>query len=153
MLVEGPFGSSYLREHHTGQIMCIAGGSGLVPIKAIVEAVIARGMKQVIDVYFGARSRPDLYLIEYFEWLTQRHLRLRFIPVLSDPSTHGAWRTGLVTDIVASDLQDLDGWNAMSQGHPTTVEAAMQIATARGLLPTDLHADVFFTPELASTRK
>ena len=60
------------------------------------------------------------------------------------------WRTGFVTDAVAEDLQDFDGWKAYVAGPPPLVEAAMQISTARGLRSEDLHADVFFTPGEAS---
>lgn len=147
VLVEGPFGSSYLREQHTGPILCVAGGSGLAPIKGIVEAAIARGMKQPIHVYFGARSDRDLYLVDHFEGLAQRHPNLTFTPVLSDASLATRWRTGLVTDAIAKDLQDFYGWKAYVAGPPLMVEAAMQTCTARGLRPKDLHADVFFTPE------
>lgn len=150
VLVEGPFGSSCLREQHTGPILCVAGGSGLAPVKGIVEASIARGMKQPIHVYFGARSDRDLYLVDYFEGLAQWHVNLSFTPVLSDAPLEARWRTGLVTDALAKDLQDLDGWKAYVAGPPPMVEAAMQICTARGLRLEDLHADVFFTPEDAS---
>lgn len=152
VLVEGPFGSSYLREQHTGPILCVAGGSGLAPIKGIVEAAIARGMRQPIHVYFGARSDRDLYLVDHFEGLAQRHPHLSFTPVLSDAPLEARWRTGFVTDAVAKDLQDFDGWKAYVAGPPPMVEAAMQICTARGLRSEDLHADVFFTPEEASAR-
>ncbi|QNK69163.1 2Fe-2S iron-sulfur cluster-binding protein [Variovorax sp. PAMC26660] len=150
--VEGPFGASYLREQHAGPILCIAGGSGLAPIKGIVEAAIAGGMKQPIHVYFGARSDRDLYLVEHFEGLAQRHAHLSFTPVLSDAPGGARWRTGFVTDAVAQDLQDLDGWKAYVAGPPPMVEAAMQIGAARGLRSEDLHADVFFTPEETSAR-
>lgn len=146
VLVEGPFGSSYLREQHAGPILCVAGGSGLAPIKGIVEAAIARGMKQPIHVYFGARSDRDLYLVDHFEGLAHRHPNLSFTPVLSDAPVGVRWRTGFVTDVVAEDLQDLDGWKAYVAGPPPMVEVAMQISTARGLRSEDLHADVFFTP-------
>lgn len=148
--VEGPFGASYLREQHAGPILCVAGGSGLAPIKGIVEAALARGMKQTIHVYFGARSERDLYLVDHFEDLAQRHPNLSFTPVLSDAPLGGCWRTGFVTDAVAKDLQDFDGWKAYVAGPPPMVEAAMQISTARGLRSEDLHADVFFTPGEAS---
>ncbi|MGV8892145.1 MAG: 2Fe-2S iron-sulfur cluster-binding protein [Burkholderiaceae bacterium] len=144
--VEGPFGSSYLREQHAGPILCVAGGSGLAPIKGIVEAALAHGMRQPIHVYFGARSERDLYLVDHFEGLAQRHPNLTFTPVLSDAPLGARWRTGFVTDAVAKDLQDLDGWKAYVAGPPPMVEAAMQIGTERGLRPEDLHADVFFTP-------
>ena len=145
-MVEGPFGSSYLRERHTGPILCIAGGSGLAPIKGIVDAAIAKGMKQPIHVYFGVRSERDLYLVDHFIGLAQRHPNLTFTPVLSDAPPAVQWRTGFVTDALAKDLQDLDGWQVYVAGPPPMVEAAMQICTARGLRSKDLYADVFFTP-------
>jgi ferredoxin-NAD(P)+ reductase (naphthalene dioxygenase ferredoxin-specific) len=151
--VEGPFGSSYLREQHAGPILCVAGGSGLAPIKGIVDAAIARGMRQPIHVYFGARSDRDLYLVDHFDGLVQRHSNLSFTPVLSEASSGAPWRTGFVTDVVAEDLQDLDGWKAYVAGPSPMVEAAMQISTARGLRSEDLHADVFFTPGQESARR
>lgn len=153
VLLEGPFGSSYLREQHTGPILCVAGGSGLAPIKGIVEAAIAGGMKQLIHVYFGARSDRDLYLVDHFEGLAQRHPNLSFTPVLSDAPVGARWRTGFVTDAIAKDLADVDGWKAYVAGPPPMVDAAMQISAARGLRSEDLHADVFFTPREASARR
>lgn len=152
VLIEGPFGASYLREQHVGPILCVAGGSGLAPIKAIVEAAIACGMKQPIHVYFGARGERDLYLVDYFQNLARRHPHLRFIPVLSEAPAQARWRTGWVTDAVGDDLDTLDGWKAYVAGPPPMVEAAMRIGAARGLRPEDLHADVFYTPEDASAR-
>jgi CDP-4-dehydro-6-deoxyglucose reductase/ferredoxin-NAD(P)+ reductase (naphthalene dioxygenase ferredoxin-specific) len=146
VVLEGPFGSACLREQHAGPILCIAGGSGLAPIKAIVETAVAQGMKQPIHVYVGARSERDLYLVEHFQALAQQYANLRFIPVLSDAPVTGCWRTGYVTDAVAHDLTDLDGWKAYVAGPPLMVEAAMQITQARALRTEDLHADVFFTP-------
>lgn len=152
VLVEGTFGSSYLREQHAGPILCVAGGSGLAPIKGIVEAAIAHSMKQPIHVYFGARSDRDLYLVNHFEGLAQRHPDLSFTPVLTDAPLEARWRTGFVTDAVAKDLQDFDGRKAYVAGPPPMIEAATQICTARGLRSEDLHADVFFTPEETLTR-
>ncbi|MGH8054968.1 MAG: 2Fe-2S iron-sulfur cluster-binding protein [Stenotrophomonas sp.] len=145
VLVEGPFGSSFLREHHTGPLLCIAGGSGLAPIKCIVDAAIAAGMKQPIHIYFGARSTRDIYLVDHFQQLAQQHSNLTFTAVLSDAPADAAWRTGMVTDAVAEDLQNLDGWKAYVAGPPLMVEAAMEVTSARGLQAQDLHADVFFT--------
>jgi len=149
VVVEGPFGSSYLREKHAGPILCIAGGSGLAPIKSIVETALAHGMRQPIHVYFGARTERDLYLVDHFEGLEARHANLTFTPVLSEASPQPKRRTGFVTDAVGQDLHDLDGWKAYVAGPPAMVDAAMQVTTARGLRPDDLHADVFFTPEEA----
>lgn len=153
VLLEGPFGTSCLREHHAGPILCIAGGSGLAPIKAIVEAALAHGMRQPIHVYFGARCERDLYLVEHFEGLVRRFPNLAFTPVLSEALAGAPRRTGFVTDAVAEDFQDFDGWKAYVAGPPPMVEAAMQACQARGLRSEDLHADVFFTPEDTPARR
>lgn len=57
VMVEGPFGASYLRDQHAGPVLCVAGGSGLAPIKGIVEAAMSRGMKQPVHVHFWRAQR------------------------------------------------------------------------------------------------
>ncbi|MGF6177599.1 2Fe-2S iron-sulfur cluster-binding protein [Ensifer sp. 4252] len=145
--LEFPLGSSYLRQHHSGSILCVAGGSGLAPIKAIVETALAHGITHPIHVYFGVRGERDLYLVEHFHALAKRHRNLSFTPVLSDAQST-QYRTGFVTRAVEKDLSDLGGWKAYVAGPPSMVDAAMEITFARGLRQDDMHADVFFTPEV-----
>lgn len=144
--IEGPGGSAYLREAHAGPIVALAGGSGLAPIKSIVETALHAGMDQPIHVYFGARSERDLYLIEHFRALEQRFTNLTFIPVLSQTASNG-WRSGYVSDALAEDHTDLAGAKAYVAGPPAMVDAAMAVLGARGVPTGDIHADVFFTPE------
>lgn len=148
--LELPLGSSSLRQHHSGPILCIAGGSGLAPIKSIVETALAHGMRQPIHVYFGVRAERDLYLVDHFQALARQHAHLAFTPVLSEaPSTEH--RSGFVAQVAAKDLADLDGWKAYVAGPPPMVDAAMEATFARGLRREDMHADVFFTPQEPST--
>lgn len=147
--LEGPFGSSYLREEHAGPIVCVAGGSGLAPIKSIVETALSGGMRQPITVYFGARSEDDLYLLDLFAKLEHGHDNIRFIPVLSSPSGPTDRRRGLVSEAMMQDLSDCDGWKAYVAGPPLMVEAVGAVLTGQGLRADDIHADVFFTPDAA----
>lgn len=146
----GPFGSSFLREKHCGPILGIAGGSGLAPVKAVVEAALAMGgamgQERPIHVYFGARAQRDLYMIDRFEDLAARHGNLSFVPVLSNEE-HAQMRSGYVGAAVADDFDDLDGWKAYLAGPPAMIDATVPQLVARGIRPADIHADVFFTPE------
>lgn len=144
LTLEGPFGSAFLRENHHGPILGVAGGSGLAPVKAIVETALARGSRQPIHVYFGARAERDLYMTGRFAELAEEHDNLRFLPVLSEGAGRG--RRGFVSDAVAADLEDLDGWKVYMAGPPAMIDAAGPILAARGARATDIHADVFFTP-------
>lgn len=146
VIVEGPYGSSWLREKHTGPIVAIAGGSGLAPIKSIVETALAQGMRQPIHLYFGARDERDIYLEPHFRALAAQHGNLSYTPVLSEPSTRTARRIGFVHDAVAADLADLDGAKAYLAGPPVMVEAATALlAEARGMRRQDIHADAFYS--------
>lgn len=144
--IEGPLGSAFLREKHSGPILGIAGGSGLAPVKAVAETALAQGMGQPIRIYFGARSERDLYLLDRFAGLTERHSNLSFVPVLSEASGPG-FRPGYVSDAVAADFGDLDGWKAYLAGPSAMVDAAGPMLLERGLRAADIHADVFYTPE------
>jgi CDP-4-dehydro-6-deoxyglucose reductase/ferredoxin-NAD(P)+ reductase (naphthalene dioxygenase ferredoxin-specific) len=143
--VEGPFGAAFLREQHTGPILAIAGGSGIAPVKAIVERALALDMKQPIQLYFGVQDERDLYLEAHFASLAARHPQFHFIPVLSAPSRATQRRTGFVHEAVATDFADCDGCKAYLAGPPVMVEAATAMLAARGLRRVDIHADAFYT--------
>ncbi len=144
--VEGPMGLAFLREKHTGPILVAAGGSGLAPIKSIVEAALEEhGLKQPIHLYFGVRDERDLYLVDHFEALAAKHSNLTFVPVLSEPSGDTDRRTGFLHEAIAADLEDLDGWKAYLAGPPVMVDAVVGQATQLGARAEDVHADPFYT--------
>lgn len=143
--VEGPFGTSHLREAHEGQILAIAGGSGLAPIKGIVETALANGMHQSVHLYTGARREQDLYLEDHFRSLAARHPNLNYTPVLSEADQPTARRTGYVGDIAVADHLDLDGFRVYLAGPPPMVEATTALLIDKGLPSSMIHADAFYS--------
>ncbi len=143
--VSGPNGISYYRAKHNGPIIALAGGSGLAPVKSIVEEALAQGAEQPIHMYFGVRDTRDLYLEDHFRDLAARHPNLSFIPVLSEPSGPTAQRTGYLADVVAADFADLDGSKVYLAGPPIMVETCIERVHERGTGDEDCHADAFYT--------
>jgi len=151
--VEGPFGASHLRESHRGPIIAVAGGSGLAPIKSIVERALGLGMPQHIYFYFGVRTERDLYLHDHFAELAKKHPTLHFIPVLSEGDGLTR-RCGLVHEAVAADFDEFDGCKAYLAGPPVMVEAATRLMEQRDMRRLDIHADAFYTAaEMAQAGK
>ncbi|MBX9943963.1 MAG: 2Fe-2S iron-sulfur cluster binding domain-containing protein [Reyranella sp.] len=151
--VEGPFGASYLRETHRGPIIAVAGGSGLAPIKAIVERALQKSLPQHIYCYFGVRTERDLYLHDHFSALAASHKNLHFIPVLSEGDGMSR-RCGLVHEAVAADFDEVDGCKAYLAGPPVMVEAATRLFEQRGMRRSDIHADAFYTAaEMAAANR
>ena len=143
--VEGPFGTSWLREAHRGTIYALAGGSGLAPIKSMVERALDLGMAQDIRLYFGVRDERDIYLEDHFNQLCAGHTNLTFIPVLSEPTGKTGRRTGFLHHALAADIGELDGCKAYLAGPPPMVEAATALLLKRGIRRADIHADAFYT--------
>lgn len=146
----GPLGTSYVRLQHPGPMLCIAGGSGLAPIKSIVETALASGFARPVHLYFGARSERDVYFEAGLAALRQRQPNFRAHVVLSEPGDMPAGdtilprRRGMVTDAVAADFADLGGFKIYLAGPPPMVDAATEVARERGVARRDIHADAFF---------
>ncbi len=143
--VDGPYGISYLRDDHTGPIVALAGGSGLAPVKAIVEEALAAGMQQPIRMYLGVCDERDIYLEDHFRALADRHENFTFDVVLSEPEGETTRQKGHLVDVVKAKFEGLDDAKAYLAGPPVMVETCVEALISRGIREADCHADAFYT--------
>ncbi|WP_128983712.1 globin domain-containing protein [Streptomyces roseicoloratus] len=76
----GPPAGSMTVDHSTDNgLLCLGGGTGIAPIKALVEDVAEHGDRRRVEVFYGARNGHDLYdidtmmrLQQTFPWLAVR---------------------------------------------------------------------------------
>lgn len=144
--LEGPYGSFYLREDSERPIVLLASGTGIAPIKAIVEHLQFKGSIRPAVLYWGCRTRSDLYLHDWALEAAATMPNLRYIPVLSEARPEDGWtgRDGLVHQAVMTDLPDLSGHEVYACGAPVMVDAAQRDFSARCGLPHDaFYADAF----------
>ena len=143
--VSGPLGTAYLRTRHEGPLLCVAGGTGLAPILSIVRGAIAANMDNPIHLYFGVRSPQDIYRLDQLKVLQTLHpaLKLNVIVTTDDGGTSGR-RTGLVTEAIAEDIPDFQGWRAYVCGAPPMVEATAALLRQRHMDENHIHADAFY---------
>lgn len=79
----GPPAGSMTVDHATGSgLLCLGGGTGIAPIKALVEDVAEHGKRRRMDVFYGARTDHDLYDIDTMMRLQQTHPWLSVRPVV-----------------------------------------------------------------------
>ncbi|MER6062089.1 globin domain-containing protein [Streptomyces sp. NPDC001792] len=70
----GPPTGSMTVDHTTDSgLLCLGGGTGIAPIKALVEDVAERGARRPVEVFYGARTDHDLYDIDTMLRLQQSH--------------------------------------------------------------------------------
>jgi NAD(P)H-flavin reductase/hemoglobin-like flavoprotein len=85
-------------------LLCVAGGTGLAPIKAIIEHALAApsgDRERKITLFFGARQHFDLYDLEDLQLLESACPALRVLPVLSNEPGYGGL-AGPLPDIVGA---------------------------------------------------
>ncbi len=123
-------------------LLCVAGGTGLAPIKAIIEQAIATDQAaskpRAITLFVGARQHFDLYDLEDLQLLEAACPALRVVPVLSEQPGY-AGLTGMLPEVVkaqgvASDTE------AYICGPPDMVRQAAALLAA-SLPESQIHRD------------
>jgi len=97
----GPYGEFFLRDADS-DIVFIAGGSGLAPIRSILMEMAEQHNPRRAALYFGALGERDLYYVDQMHQLQKELPSFEFIPALSEPSAESHWdgETGLITEVL-----------------------------------------------------
>ncbi|MFG2196103.1 globin domain-containing protein [Streptomyces sp. NPDC048639] len=97
----GPPAGSMTVDHATDNgLLCLGGGTGIAPIKALVEDIVEHGCKRAVDVFYGARSGHELHDMDTWLRLEHAHPWLRVRTVVAEgPTPSGALR-GLLPEAV-----------------------------------------------------
>ena len=141
--VTAPMGGAYLRADHPGPMLCVAGGSGLAPIRSIVETSVRDQPEREIHLYFGVRDERDIYFEERFSSLANTHEQFFFTPVLSEPSGKTKRRTGFVHEAIAADLSNFANWKAYLCGPPIMVDSVKDLLKQHDVHDDDIYADAY----------
>lgn len=145
MRIEGPFGSFYLREESKRPIILMAGGTGFAPIKGMIEHALKVGLERPIHLYWGARTKEDLYMDELAQSWTKQNPLIRYTPVLSEPKAEDNWsgRTGFVHEAIMEDYPDLSAYEIYGSGSPVMVYAGRDEFVKNGLDLDYYYSDAF----------
>lgn len=145
IIVNGPFGSFWLRDS-TAPMLCIAGGSGMAPIKALLEQVSSQGFQRKVTYVFGARTRDDLYCLDDMKQIKALgNGHFNFIPVLSNEPVDSDWDglRGYCTDVLSPDEFDLSNSHAYLCGPPVMIDSAIEFLTRAGVNSEHIFYDKF----------
>lgn len=120
--IEGPLGQLAYRPGE-GPLLLVGGGTGYAPMKAILRHVLESGIARPVTLFWGARTRDDLYEDAWLRELAGRDPRLRYVPVLSDEDPVGQGERGLVHDAVLAAGLSLARTDVYLAGPPDMVAA------------------------------
>ncbi len=146
VMFTGPFGEFRLSEDPATEIVCVAGGCGLAPVKNIIETIVARWPDRPVWLFFGCRTTRDVFYYEWFKRLAAEHPSLRVVYALSDELEPGeTWdgETGFIHLSVDRFLEPGRKRQAFLCGPPVMIEAVQRVLEEKGLAPEDVFFDDF----------
>lgn len=147
--LSGPYGTFVADPAQTGPSLYLAAGSGLAPIRALLEAELARGGQRPVTLVFSARTEADVLGRERFASLAAAHPRLRVVRTLTGgegPAPHGR-----IPALLPELCGDLTGHEVFIAGAPGFVSACATAAEAGGATRAHVRTEVFFVEPLSGT--
>ena len=148
--VIAPFGDFYVRDTDA-QMICVAGGSGMAPFKSIFQDMVDRGTLNDRDIwyFFGARTKKDVFYLEWLYKLDEEHERFHFVPALSEPQPEDDWDgpTGLITEVLDSYLKETISQETPKEGYlcgsPGMLDACMKVMGDNDMQTDKIYFDKF----------
>jgi Na+-transporting NADH:ubiquinone oxidoreductase subunit F len=142
--INGPYGEFH-RSDTGKEMICIAGGSGMAPIKSILLDMLESDIKRKVQYFFGARAVKDLFLVEEMKSLESGLDDFSFIPALSEPDADDNWdgETGLITEVVERHIADASNMEAYLCGSPFMIDACVQVLREKGMPEDSIFYDKF----------
>lgn len=138
--MEGPLGTFCLRKTKASTLILLATGTGIAPVKAILEQLSASpelNTYSQIHVYWGGRTKQDLYWQPDFA-----DLQLNYTPVLSR-SFNWEGTKGYIQQAVLADGLNLKESVVYACGSENMIHDAYAQLTAAGLAENQFHSDAF----------
>jgi CDP-4-dehydro-6-deoxyglucose reductase len=141
--VELPHGAFFLRKQDFRPLLMVATGTGLAPIKSILESLMDDPDCPPSFLYWGGREPAGLYLHEEIAGWGGRLPEFEYRPVLSRPGAGWEGRQGYVQDAVVADIEDLSEYAIYLCGSPTMVASAKSAFIERGASLNHIYTDSF----------
>ena len=135
--IEGPLGTFSYRDDNEENIILMATGTGIAPIKALLESFSRDVSQKNIFVVWGARFKKDIYL--NLEHLLGSH---QLLPVLSRENCDGFFY-GYVQEAVLSLGLDLEKSSVYACGSELMIKDARDCLVKNGLVAQRFHSDAF----------
>jgi CDP-4-dehydro-6-deoxyglucose reductase, E3 len=137
--LHGPLGTFFLRDVAGLDLVFLATGTGIAPVKALLEQVAQQAEKPAsLAVYWGNRVEGDHYWDVNLPQAGQR-----YVPVLSRAGSGWAGARGHVQDVMLQTPYRWEQTRVYACGYDAMIHSAREQLVAAGLAEHHFHSDAF----------
>ena len=144
--LEGPQGNFFVRNDQPERpIIMMGGGTGFAPLKSMIENLIEQGDQRTIHLYWGARTREELYLDALPAGWAREYENIHYRSATTEPGESGETGDfeGFVHEAVIADHADLSEFDVYMSGPPAMIETAKREFAEHGVREGRLFYDSF----------
>jgi CDP-4-dehydro-6-deoxyglucose reductase len=144
LVYTGPHGSFVLARDSPRDLLFVATGTGIAPLRSMILDLLETGTPRRIDLLFGTRTEADLLYADSFRTLESRFPGFHYHPCLSRGG--GAWPglRGRVTTALPHLFSDLRGREAYLCGGSEMIRDGLDILTRLGMDPSLCHREEWY---------
>jgi len=139
--LNGPLGTFFLRDVAELDLVFLATGTGIAPVKSMLESVEALPMESKprrIAIYWGGRKPSDLY------WdVNSIAVAHHYVPVLSRAGSDWSGARGYVQQVLLAEVSDFSGSVVYACGSNAMIHSAKDLLLTAGLPEQNFLSDAF----------
>jgi CDP-4-dehydro-6-deoxyglucose reductase, E3 len=132
---KGPAGNFYLRDDPNRELLFIASGTGIAPIRSMLLANAERPDARPATLFWGLRGQRDLYYQEELAKLTRRTPTLTAITTLSRPEPGWSGSSGRVLRLIEGRIASVKNLAVYLCGNSAMIADATSLLQRKGLCP------------------
>lgn len=149
VVIAGPFGEFYMDESQS-EIILIGGGAGMAPLRShVFDLFKAKQTDRKVSFWYGGRSLKEVFYINEFEELADKHDNFSFHLALSDPLPEDNWMgaSGFIHQVLYDqylcDHPAPEDINYYLCGPPMMNQAVFDMLDELGVEEENIHCDDF----------
>lgn len=140
--VEGPFGDMRMCEQHDRPVVAISGGTGFVPIYALILQMLKHNCERQIHLFQGERTHDDIFYHDLISDLKNTYSNFRCDIALSEQNQHDSgYLQGDLDHVINEYVSDLSTTSVFLAGPPPMISAVIPYLISKQMPGSNLHTD------------
>jgi NAD(P)H-flavin reductase len=140
---KAPYGMCYIKPENKNNLIMVATGTGIAPIKSILEDLAEKNDDRKIDVLFGVRKAENLFYLKDLKDLAEKLADSNIMLTLSQPDDLWTGYEGRVT----AHLNNLDFDPLITDfyicGNGAMIKEVREFALNAGIDKKNIHVEIF----------
>ena len=141
--VDGPSGDFTWQAEPNPAAMLVGMGTGIAPLRALIEAELARTSPTTLWLVAGHRAPEDVLFAADFARLARDHARFRFVPTLTQGGRDWLGHHGRVQARLIEAVQALQPLDAYVCGRVDMVSEVVTTLLEHGVVPARIRSEGF----------